>query len=66
MIVDVGRAYVLGLSMSPRLAVYPSRAVCAYLPGLPRAWQHPYVCAMIPARPYVCGRYMCDYSNGVW
>jgi hypothetical protein len=66
MIVDVVCAYALGVCMSPRFAVYPSCAACADLPGLPRAWQHLCVLALIPARPYVCGHCKRDYSSGVW
>ena len=66
MMVDVMCAYALGVCISLRLAVYSSCAACADFPGLLRAWQHPCVRAMIPARPYVGGKCKSDYSSEVW
>ena len=62
MLVDVECEYVRGVCKSPRLAMHPSCTAGARFPGLPYAWHNPCVFALFPARPYVCGRCMCDYS----
>jgi len=59
-------AYALVVCLSPRCAVCPSRAVCVGLQGFARAWQHPCVRAIVPARPYVCGLCKRESENEVW